>query len=931
MASRWSWSRRLRTGLLALVVSVVVVAAAGPAAAAAVTYWVSGASGCSDTGQGSQAQPFCTIAKAAKVAGPDATVHVAAGTYREKAAVLVGGAPGQPLTFQAEGEVVVLGTADASAKPWTPASGSTYATAWNEPIAPKQVLVDGALLAQAASPDTVAPGGWFYDAAALLLYVHTADGSSPAGHQVEVGRQTQGFQATGKSDVVIDGFAFDGQNGSALDLRDGARLTVRGVTVRNTGSYGMFLSNTTDSSVAGSEVLAAASHGILVRGGSHATVSGNRTHDNRFHGIALQGLTDSTVEANLSWANAKPNVRAAAGISVDQEAASGQHSANLVLRRNVLHHNQDSGISTLGGTQGCRYEDNLAYANGDHGFDMLNSPGNTFYANTSVGNYKDGFSVEGSSTGTRVLGNVAVGNGVTSNEYNLYADAASSPSLQSDSNLFFNADPAVPPVKWNGVVYPTVAAYSQASGQDTHARSADPLFADPAGGDFHLLAGSPAIDSGTSAPADYPTTDLDGATRVNDDSALNTGQGPVPWYDMGAFERQGHEVVAPAAPTGVAATPGDESATVSWTAPPAPPGAPVLSYTVRTSPGGPTATAPGSATSATVVGLANGSSYTFTVSATNEAGEGPESAPTGPVTPADTSPPGPVSGFTATASADQVGQVALAWANPGDADLAGVVVQLAQGATPPASSAAGTRVYQGTGTAATVTGLSAGTTYSFAAFAYDEVPNDSAAATATMTTPVPTSLEATASASIVTYGQAVAVSGALTQGAAATPVAGATVSLSARPAGGSTWSVVGSRTTSASGTVTINHSPTANVEYQLAYAGGPGRLASASATVPVDVRPILTASLSPKQIKPGKTATVSGTVTPAHAGQQVQLQQLVGGAWQVVQQAVLSSSGGYSFAVQGTTSGVFTYRVAKPADADHAATQSGSLQLTVRN
>jgi hypothetical protein len=93
----------------------------------------------------------------------------------------------------------------------------------------------------------------------------------------------------------------------------------------------------------------------------------------------------------------------------------------------------------------------------------------------------------------------------------------------------------------------------------------------------------------------------------------------------------------PAAPNGVIATAGRGSATVSWTAP-ADGGSPITIYTVTPYRAGvaqtPTQVA-GSppATTAAVSGLANGSSYTFTVSATNAVGAGPASAQSSPVTP----------------------------------------------------------------------------------------------------------------------------------------------------------------------------------------------------------------------------------------------------------------------------------------------------------
>jgi len=87
----------------------------------------------------------------------------------------------------------------------------------------------------------------------------------------------------------------------------------------------------------------------------------------------------------------------------------------------------------------------------------------------------------------------------------------------------------------------------------------------------------------------------------------------------------------PSAPTAVVATAGDASASVAFTAPASNGGAAITSYTVAASPG--TATASGSASPITVSGLTNGTSYTFTVTATNVAGPGPASAPSNSVTP----------------------------------------------------------------------------------------------------------------------------------------------------------------------------------------------------------------------------------------------------------------------------------------------------------
>jgi hypothetical protein len=88
----------------------------------------------------------------------------------------------------------------------------------------------------------------------------------------------------------------------------------------------------------------------------------------------------------------------------------------------------------------------------------------------------------------------------------------------------------------------------------------------------------------------------------------------------------------PGAPTGVAGTPADGSVVVSWTAPASNGGQAITGYRVTSSPLGRTCTTAGTLT-CTVLGLVNGTPYTFTVKATNPKGTGPASTASSSVTP----------------------------------------------------------------------------------------------------------------------------------------------------------------------------------------------------------------------------------------------------------------------------------------------------------
>ena len=74
----------------------------------------------------------------------------------------------------------------------------------------------------------------------------------------------------------------------------------------------------------------------------------------------------------------------------------------------------------------------------------------------------------------------------------------------------------------------------------------------------------------------------------------------------------------------------------------------------------------------------------------------------------------------------------LTWTNPASADYAGAMVRRAVGSTPPANPSAGTLVVDkaAPGASHVDIGLAPGTTYSYAVFAHDAVPNYASAATA---------------------------------------------------------------------------------------------------------------------------------------------------------------------------------------------------------
>jgi PKD repeat protein/phosphatidylglycerophosphate synthase len=480
------------------------------ATARAATYYVDAAStNCSSAGPGTEALPYCTISSALSArAAAGNTIVVKPGIYREQVTLPASGTAAAPFVLQASGPGVVIDGADdyAVTSKWVLSSGSIYkasSVVWS----PKQVYVNGLRYAVSTASTSAIPAGSYRWVAGSGLFINVG-GGNPGLRQVLVGRRTYGIVMAGRSWVKVDGFSV-------------TRTEDRGIYA-NSGSNDITISHNT--------VTLANKYGIQVSESARALIQSNLSTDNANHGIAVTtSVSDCVIEDNESARNAVPGTRSANGLYLYGASACR-------VQRNRWHDNQDTGEHIQQGANNISVG-NLSWNNGDHGFDHLFATGTQHVGDVAYGNFKDGFSIEGGSPGSLVANCIAVNNGLTTSEFNLWVDPASAVSFVSNDNLFWNST-SQQPIKYMSTVYSTIAAFSSASGMDTRSIQADPRFVAPTSGNFHLQQNSPAIDNANSSVPNWPATDGEGLTRRDDPSTPNTGQGSLAYADRGALEFQ---------------------------------------------------------------------------------------------------------------------------------------------------------------------------------------------------------------------------------------------------------------------------------------------------------------------------------------------------------------------------------------------------------
>ena len=481
----------------------------GANAVAAGTFYVDAAHPqASDSGPGTASQPYRTVSAAVSArGGPGTTILVAPSVYREQITVGASGSAASPFVIRAMGPGVIVDGAEsfASTAQWAFSSGSIWyasAVAWS----PKQVMVDGVRLAASSEPTSSLPANSFRYVSGSGLYVN-AGGGNPGGRQTFVGRRSYGFRLSGKSYVTIEGFA-----------------------VTRTEDRAIYLSSSSNQcTVSGNSVTFAYRYGIQLSGSTGGRVTGNIVTDHLDHGIYLSSsTTGALVDGNECARNSRAGGSAAHGIALSAAASNR-------IERNRLHHNSGSGVQIYSSSSNGVSVQNRSWSNGAHGYQVSGSTGVRCVCDVAWANTKRGFTFEGKSTGGSVSNAIAANNGVTTGDYDLYVESGATAGFVSNDNVIWDST-AKALVRYGATTFATLSAFTTATGNDSRSIQADPRFAAASSGDFHLGAGSPAIDAANSEASQWPATDAENRTRFDDAVTPNTGLGTVSYADRGALE-----------------------------------------------------------------------------------------------------------------------------------------------------------------------------------------------------------------------------------------------------------------------------------------------------------------------------------------------------------------------------------------------------------
>jgi parallel beta-helix repeat protein len=455
------------------------------------SYYVDPAGNDSNPGT-SAASPWRSIAKLNSVAlSPGDHIYFKrGGLWRETLAPHNGGASGNPVTFSAYGtgpQPVISGSDVVGG--WRHTSGSVYQA---HSLRPGNVYVDGGpgwglLHACCAAGEAcvkskfcaigpMTPGSWYWDSASGELYVWLVDGSPPATHMIEAATREYGLKVIAdgseKSDLVFDGLTFERTAGGGIYFysNDERGVGLTGVVVRNSTIRQVGTGQVDDGSYYNGIHYSQARELPTAPTYEHNRISYTGNHGNAINSQNADGariLNNDVTEFNHH--------------GFDMKSSRG-----VLVRGNVAHDSAGNGIYQ----ESCAdslLENNIVY----------NISG-VIGGAPAVAGRGSGIQIDEHTTGVRIyhnsIYNVFTGIYTTTPvvaEYNAVAKAGSAVLEAAAGGVFDHNVWGLSPVFYLDNRRYDIQGWQAAGHPDDIA--ADPMWVDPAHGNFSLFPWSPLI------------------------------------------------------------------------------------------------------------------------------------------------------------------------------------------------------------------------------------------------------------------------------------------------------------------------------------------------------------------------------------------------------------------------------------------------------
>jgi len=510
--------------------------------------------------------PWKTLAKvSATTFAPGDTIYLKCGdTWRETLTVISSGNAANRITFTSYGTGAkpVISGADLLTG-WTPTSGGT-ANTYQATLTGTTPMVtcDSTYIKRGGSPTTLAANQYYW--ASNVLYINV--GGDPSTHTIEVARRNNPVVGnTSRNYITLLGLRMEKSNLANVFIYRSNFWTVQncdlffGNSNNSLSGAGIHAGTANDLLLTGNHVNYALGDGIMIWYGLRAQVTSNLIENvlddggnPGADGIQIGALsTDPNACDNFQILNntvSRPSTNVEKGCIIAEMGDNGIISGNnctsgkfgiaLSSNNGVISYNYVTGVGTNGSIRVSQdmplsgiqiYYNVVTNSPGFYGIWILDdqdskgnhaSRSNFTIANNVLYNTYYGVYITEAFSGT-ICNNIAWSTGANPRARLNLSSIIPGQTLVCDNNIWQKQGTDIY-ISLGGTPYTTLAAWQTATGYDMHSTTANPMWVSPSTYDFHLLAGSPAIDTG--AATSY-TLDFGGGSAPQ-------GAG----MDMGAYE-----------------------------------------------------------------------------------------------------------------------------------------------------------------------------------------------------------------------------------------------------------------------------------------------------------------------------------------------------------------------------------------------------------